>query len=579
MIGGTTALAALTVNGATSLGANTTSVRTTGYQIYNGTLALGANTTLTTTNALVDIEGNVNSSTRTLALSSGSGGAVFDGLTLTALNTAGTTGQITLNIGTYAIGAAGATDVFGTGTAGVVLDGNITLSRATTFSAPVTLGGNTTLNGSSGVTLTGNVTGPFNFIAANEPITLTQTSTTINTSVGNGAVSLGNVSNTGKTLTVSTGSGNTSFAGLTLGAFTLNSTGTETLNAGTYNITAGDIFGFGGAGAIPVITNGALVFSEAATFSGPVTLGSTTTITDSAGTVGFLSTVDATTSGGQGLIVSGNASFGGVVGGNKALSSLSVTGTTGIANNITTAGTQTYTGAVTLNGNATLTTTNALVTLGQVTGAGDTLTLTTGTAGETFNGLTLAALSLVSTTGTETISTGTYNISGGNIFGATNAGTVAVKTNGTLTLNQPTTFTSAVTLGSATTLAGSGGTTFDSTVNGAFALSIGTSGGTTFEASVGGSTALTSLGITGAASFVSASSQQITTSGNQAYSGAVTLGATTTFQANNGSGTATFGSTIDSVFGRPVFRPDRGRNRDLRQFAGLDHRAESRDGQ
>src|SRR5581483_8746791 len=68
--------------------------------------------------------------------------------------------------------------------------------------------------------------------------------------------------------------------------------------------------------------------------------------------VSFLSAVMGASAGGQALTVTGNASFGGAVGGTP-LKSLAVSGATTInAGSITTnaagAGTQTYTGAVTL---------------------------------------------------------------------------------------------------------------------------------------------------------------------------------------------------------------------------------------
>jgi len=80
----------------------------------------------------------------------------------------------------------------------------------------------------------------------------------------------------------------------------------------------------------------------------------TVTLTSTGGTVSFGGTVNATTAGEQGLTVTGNASFGGIVGGGTALRALSVSGTTALNTTAVTTsdagggtGNQTYTGAVT----------------------------------------------------------------------------------------------------------------------------------------------------------------------------------------------------------------------------------------
>src|SRR5208337_4232730 len=82
--------------------------------------------------------------------------------------------------------------------------------------------------------------------------------------------------------------------------------------------------------------------------------------------VDFTSTVDDSSSNTHGLTVSavsGLITFGGAVGGNAKLASLAATSSTDtdINGNVTTGGTQTYTGPVLIGANDTLTTTNSAV--------------------------------------------------------------------------------------------------------------------------------------------------------------------------------------------------------------------------
>ena len=129
-----------------------------------------------------------------------------------------------------------------------------------------------------------------------------------------------------------------------------------------------------------------------------------------------------------------------------------MTGPTTLAGNVTTTGTQTYNGAVTLGATDTLTTNNAAIALlGQVTGGANSLTLATGTGAQTLSGITTSGNLTLSPTGPVTLNGGTYTITGGGnpyVF-------PAVTTNGTLTFGQTTNF-GAVTLGSATTIDSSG---------------------------------------------------------------------------------------------------------------------------
>ena len=348
-------------------------------------------------------------------------------------------------------------------------------------------------------------------------------------------------------LACSSGSGGATFNGLTLAALNLTTTGTETLDAGTYTIGTGT-YAFGA-----ITLNGAIVLGQATNF-GAATFGSATTLTDSAGTVGFTSTVN----GANALTVSGNASFGGTVGVANALTSLTVTGSTTLgsgAPSLKTTGAQNYAGGLTLGATTTTltTTSNGLVTIGaNVSGASDTLTISSGSGGATFNGLTLAALTLT-TTGTETLNAGTYAI--GLSTGTFNFG--AVTLNGAIVLGQATTFTGAATLGSNTTLTATNkAITFASTLNSAGAtpeaLTINTNSGLiSFGGSVGATHALGPLSLANSGGTTNISGGTVVTSGGQTYGGVVTLVNNATL-SDNGSGNIVFDQTVGGAGGLTV---------------------------
>ena len=108
-----------------------------------------------------------------------------------------------------------------------------------------------------------------------------------------------------------------------------------------------------------VSTEGGQTYNSAVTLAATVTLNSNANNTGN-GAVDFVSTVNATTAGSQGLTVTagtGTVTFGGAVGGSQKLASLTVTGPTTLDGNVTTSGAQTYNSAVTLGATDVLTTT------------------------------------------------------------------------------------------------------------------------------------------------------------------------------------------------------------------------------
>ena len=339
------------------------------------------------------------------------------------------------------------------------------------------------------------------------------------------------------------------------------------------------------------LNGGSVSTSGNQTYSGAVTLTSDNTLTSSSGLVDFQSTVE----GAQNLTVTGNAEFDGEVGTGTALTSLSVSGTTDInTDSISTTGDQTYTGAVTVGENSTLTSTSGTIdfksTVDPATYGNQSLTLSAATV--TFEGtvgnadplstLSVTATDAINLDGTHITTQGgqTYDgpvvlgidtilsdtIASGVTFESTldggytlTSGTSGLTTfdgvvggitplaeltvNGTAKLDSSaitTTgsqfYTGAVTLAADTTL--TGGIYFESTLDGAHALTV--SGDAEFDDVVGGTTPLASISVSGATSITTAA---ISTSGNQTYSGAVTLDADTTL--TSGTGLVDFGSTLN----------------------------------
>lgn len=240
-------------------------------------------------------------------------------------------------------------------------------------------------------------------------------------------------------------------------------------NTGTLSFFAGNVTL--SSSAPTTISGGTLVFYNA------VSLGASTNLSTATGSISFSSTVDSANSTAQNLTINskGPLGFSAAVGSSNALgaialtgagattfsstvnaASLSVTGPSSIIGNITTSGTQTYSGAVVLGANTTLTTTNSAVSFGSTVDGAQNLTINAGSGAIGFTGNVgagtgLGALSL-NGTGTTTFSgsvsaaslstsTGTTNVNG-NITtggaqtynGATNvAGTIFLTAGGNIT--------------------------------------------------------------------------------------------------------------------------------------------------
>jgi hypothetical protein len=468
---------AISVSGTTS-NLNTLELVNAGHATFTGPVTLA---TLT-----VDSNGNANEAVALLG----------DGTDIVSAVTFNNLGGTTLNAG------AGGTETFEgglTSAAGpTTLGGTIeTNSLGQSFGA-VVLAANTVLSrGNDDVILGSSVTGAHALTVNSGGVTHIDGAVTIASLTTDAA---GSTSLAVDNALISTTGAQTYNDAIILAADTTLSSGTgvtfaSTLNGAQSLIIGADATFDGAVGNVTALTSFEVLGTTALNggsvnttgeqgYSLGVTLGTDTTLT--ATLVTFANGLD----GAHALTVSGDASFRGAVGSNAALTSLVVTGTTTMSGgSVATTGTQTY-GAVNLGGDTALTTVDALITLGQVTGIGDTLTISTGSGGITFGGLTLGAIDLTGTTGTETLASGTYDISAGNVFGNVSMG-------GTVTFKEMASFSGAVTLTADTVLDdGSNSATFSGAVDGAHALTV--SGDASFGGVVGGQTTLTSLGVTGA---------------------------------------------------------------------------------
>ncbi len=284
---------------------------------------------------------------------------------------------------------------------------------------------------------------------------------------------------------------------LTLSTGTLDYGDSSTLiySASTAQNTSVELPSTGVANVIIDNSNGVTLTSNVSSISGDLTISSGTL----QGTYSF--TVD------------GNATINGAIGSTTALTSFTVNGTSSIGANITTTGTQTYTGAVTLTADAIL--------------AGSTVTFSSTLDGAYAMTVTGNAV-FASTVGT-TANLASLSVNGTSFIGAN------ITTTGTQT------YTGAVTLTADAILTGST-VTFSSTLDGAYAMTV--TGNAVFASTVGTTANLASLSVNGT-SFIGAN---ITTTGTQTYTGAVTL----TADAILAGSTVTFSSTLDGAYAMTV---------------------------
>jgi filamentous hemagglutinin family protein len=493
-MGATTALASLTVNG--DAGLNGAAVRTSGAQNYNGALTLGADATLSVLNpgsAQITLGGAIDGA-HALTLVAPTvhlAGAVGSGVPLSSLTvTAGATTMAASRIATWGDQIySGPVNVTGT-------------TELATTTGRAAFGG--AVEGPGALTITGQAAFA-DAVGATTPLA----SLTI---TGAAALDGGSIRTTGTQR----------YSGATTFANDLHLTGSEvTIDTAINSAQALTITGdaaFGGAigQSTPLsllsvsgragLQGGSVTTVGAQTYAGEVTLTGNTTLT------GSLIAIDGAVDGGFALELAGDATFGGLIGDVAPLLSLTVTGkTTLAAPRITTSTTQTYAGPVSLGGDTTLK--GSLVTIDGPLDGSLALTLDGNAALNGSMGQTtpLAALTV---TGTSALTGGQIATTGAQFYGG------------------------ATTLGAATQLNGAA-IEFGGTLDGAFALA--TSGATTFDGMVGGGVPLASLAVDGPATF---NTGAITTTGNQTYAGAATLGSDTILATGTG---IVFNGTLDGA--------------------------------
>ncbi len=609
--------ATLTATGG-SIGAVTDAATGAGTPIkLNVAQILGLTATGTTPVISVD-----NSNTAALSLTNnlvtlGTGGSAYiktagdldasAGLTLTngnlLLQSGGTLTLPTaaINLGSGALTLKGTTDVIASGATPRSLSvtaGSLTFSSGSA-------GGNTTLNTSVGTlnaTLTGtaknltvNNTGAMTAtLAANGDITATNSTAM--------TVSAATASGTGRTVRLTTTTGD-----LTVGAINAGATGSIVLSAAAGSILSGvgssltgnslDLTTFTGVGtALNPFTSSIANIAAKVTGTGGIylsgtsfTLGDLTTANGdiavtTTGAISDANTVNGITAGSGGTI--SVVSTGGAVslskpvtttGGDGSRSSVTVQGTSVSLGTVTSAGTQSYTGATTLNGNLTG---KAITITGNATLAGGTRTLSTsasngnisitGTLAGGSNAATLTAGTGTVTLGGAASGLSTLNVTAGtiNLKSVTSTGiqsyTGAIHLDGTYTTTTGVfSANGATTLDGATTVStGANAALFGGTVDGAQALTVNSTAATQFNGVVGGTTALASL-TTNAGGTLTAKS--VTTTGAQSYgdtsatldgtyttgNGAFTVDGTSTLAGdvvvNSGSGAVTFTGTVNGA--------------------------------
>ena len=317
------------------------------------------------------------------------------------------------------------------------------------------------------------------------------------------------------------------------------------------------------------INTNTITSADAQTYTGTVTLGTTTTLTATNDPILFSSTVNSQSSETNVLTVttgSGDVTFTGAVGGavNGALGALSINstgatklnaavtaasittnagGTTQLNGNITTSGTQTYNDNVEIQSDITLATTDSAVNFAgavdsEATEAND-LTVTTGSGNVTFTGVV---------GGVDALDALTVNSGGLTKFSAavtaanvtTDApGTVQVN-GGTVTTTGAQTYNDALSLGDDTTLSGSAITTNGTVAGGSHSLDI--TGDAVFgDASGDTVTGLTTLSVSGTTGI---NTSNITSSGAQTYNDDVIVGADTTLTTTDSA--VNFAGAVDS---------------------------------
>ena len=484
------------VGGSSLGGSGPASVLTGGTQTYLGAATLSQDTSLVSTGGGNLVFGSTLDGSHGLALSS-AGDEDFNGLVGSRV----ALGSLTTDASNLPSTAGGTTRF---------------LIDATGSAAGVTVSGPLTLNDSV----------VFNVTGGNQVSVSTAGAQTYN-----GAVMLG-----ADTVLTSTTQGNLVFNAPMDGAHAL------TLNTAGTTIFAAAIGGLSPLASLTTDAPGATVFSRsgnvttsgAQTYGDAVLLQTDATLLSSASNIAFLQTVDGahalTTS------ASGTNLFGGAVGDTTPLASVTVSSGTTLmgGQRVTTAGFQTYDGAVTLEAPTTLASQSAAgtnaITFQQTIDGANALALNTAGA-TTFMGLVGGATPLLSVTTT-----------GPSVFIAGGA-SVATSSNQS--------YGGAVTLGTnANTFTSTGaGVAFQESVDGGSALTIRSPGQSALNGNVGAVTPLTSLTV---AAPLSVGASTVSTQGDQEYQNTVSTTTAGTTQMTASAGDVRFDADVTAGGGLTV---------------------------
>jgi hypothetical protein len=269
------------------------------------------------------------------------------------------------------------------------------------------------------------------------------------------------------------------------------------------------------------LNGGSVNTSGNQTYAGAVTLGANTTIT----ATNLITTANSSLAGaGFNLTVAGNDFIGGAI---SDVNVLNISGTTNLGANVSTTGSQTFGGAVTLAGDAALlaTSNTAVITIGNSLNSDttpDNLTINaSGTSGSVVLNGTLGNSSAL---GTLTVNAANITMNGSSVNSTGNQ-----TYTGAVTLAQNTVLEST---GSNATIALANSINSDSAANRTLNI---TASGTGSTVSLGGTVGATNLlsQVDVTASAIALNGGSVNSTGNQTYTGAITLGAGTILTAAN----------------------------------------------
>uniref|UniRef100_UPI0016426CA5 beta strand repeat-containing protein n=1 Tax=Bordetella genomosp. 13 TaxID=463040 RepID=UPI0016426CA5 len=595
-VGANRALASLTITGNAQLGAGT--IATTGAQSYDGIVTLTKALTVNSGNGAVTFGGALLSKLDAghgLTVNAGSGNVRFadavgfddeDGtasrLGALAVNSSGAT---TFGKAVYA--ASVMTNAGGT----LAIDGGLVDTTGTqSYGERAVLGGDTQLKGTTvtlagadgnhALTIAGNgvINGAVGANTALASLSVTGTTrlagnvTTVGTQQYAGNVTLGNtvaltttnaaitfstpvlsVANGGHGLSVTTGSGDVGFAGALgnsttgrLGAVTVNSSGATTFGGGVYaaSVTT-DAPGTLAINGLRVDTTGAQSYGERAVLGGNTTLvGTLVSLAQGADAAA----PGAAAPGAAALTITGNADIGGAVGATNALAFLTVSGTTRLADDVTTVGQQRYNGNVTLGDSVTLQTSDAAVgfggTVASAADGGHALTVTAGGGDVMFE--QAVGNATTGRLGALVINSGGATSLGGAVYAAS----VSTDAPGSLSISGGRVDTTGTQsygelayLGANTTLKGSSVTlAAGATGMTAGGQSLTVDGDAILGGRIGAPFQLASLNVTGTTAL---DTDTIATTGGQTYNGALTLGQDVVLTTDGGD--VRFGGKVEGA--------------------------------